>query len=186
MKDDLELISKLQNQDSRALSIIYDLYAGAIYGVILRMCKDESLAQDLLQETFMKIWHKSHTYDPNKGKFFTWSYRIARNLTLNSLRKKAPLIQNEDLSVYKDKSTSETEKEYLALNGCLKKLAPHHQRALALVYFNGLTHREAHKEMNVPLGTFKSYIKQALKKLKESYKEELPIVWIIIEMMRDG
>ncbi|WP_298545713.1 RNA polymerase sigma factor [uncultured Aquimarina sp.] len=183
MKDDLELIRKLQNQDSYALSKVYDLYSGALYGVILRMCKDESLAQDLLQETFMKIWQKSHTYNPDKGKFFTWSYRIARNITLNALRKKNVLIQNEDLSVYKDRSTSE-EKEILGLDGSLKKLEPHHQRALELVYFNGLTHREAHEEMDVPLGTFKSYIKQALKKLRESYKEELLIVWIIIEMMR--
>ncbi len=184
MKDDLELIKKLQDQDSFALSKVYDLYSGALYGVILRMCKDEPLAQDLLQETFMKIWQKSHTYDSNKGKFFTWSYRIARNITLNSLRKKDVLIQNEDLSVYKDRSTSETEKDFLELDGSLKKLEPHHQRALELVYFNGLTHREAHKEMDVPLGTFKSYIRQALKKLRESYKEELIIVWIIIEMMR--
>ncbi|MFD2561186.1 RNA polymerase sigma factor [Aquimarina rubra] len=184
MKDDLELIKKLQNQDSYALSKVYDLYSGALYGVILRMCKDEPLAQDLLQETFMKIWQKSHTYNPDKGKFFTWSYRIARNITLNSLRKKDILIQNEDLSVYKDRSTSEAEKDFLELDGSLKKLEPHHQRALELVYFNGLTHREAHEEMNVPLGTFKSYIKQALKKLRESYKEELLVVWIIIEMMR--
>jgi len=72
----------------------------------------------------------------------------------------------------------------LELEGSLKKLEPHHQKALELVYFNGLTHREAHQEMDVPLGTFKSYVKQALKKLRESYKEELLIVWIIIEMMR--
>ncbi|WP_298311145.1 RNA polymerase sigma factor [uncultured Aquimarina sp.] len=184
MKDDLELIKKLQSQDSYALSKVYDLYSGALYGVILRMCKDEPLAQDLLQETFMKIWQKSHTYNPEKGKFFTWSYRIARNITLNALRKKNVLIQNEDLSVYKDRSTSEVEKETLELDGSLKKLEPHHQKALELVYFNGLTHREAHEEMDVPLGTFKSYIKQALKKLRESYKEELLVVWIIIEMMR--
>ncbi|WP_378172555.1 RNA polymerase sigma factor [Aquimarina sp. SS2-1] len=184
MKDDLELISRLQNQDTKALSKIYERYSGALYGVILRMCKNEPLAQDLLQETFMKIWQKSHTYNPDKGKFFTWSYRIARNITLNSLRKKDILIQNEDLSVYKNKSTPEVAKDYLELDGSLRKLEPHHQRALELVYFNGLTHREAHQEMEVPLGTFKSYIKQALKKLSEYYKEELVLVWIIIEMMR--
>jgi len=60
MKDDLELIRRLQNRDTQALSKVYDLYSGALYGVILRMCKDEALAQDLLQETFMKIWQKSN------------------------------------------------------------------------------------------------------------------------------
>ena len=69
MKDDLELIKRLQNQDTKALSKVYDLYSGAIYGVILRMCKNEPLAQELLQETFMKIWQKANTYDSEKGKF---------------------------------------------------------------------------------------------------------------------
>ncbi len=183
MQDDLELIKRLQNQDSNALSAIYDRYSGALYGVILRICKNEEWAQDLLQETFLKIWQKSNQYDWEKGKFFTWSYRIAKNLTLNALRNPSKLIQNEDLSVYSDKELDEPEQDILELNGSLKKLEPHHQRALELVYFNGLTHREAHKEMDVPLGTFKSYIKQALKKLRETYQKELFLFWIIIEKM---
>ncbi len=183
MQEDLELIKRLQNQDNKALSIIYDRYSGALYGVILRICKNEEQAQDLLQETFLKIWQKSNQYDPSKGKFFTWSYRIAKNLTLNALRNPRKLIQNEDLSVYKDEEVEESGSDLLELNGSLKKLEPHHQKALELVYFHGLTHHEAHEEMNVPLGTFKSYIRQALKKLREAYQKELMILWIIIEMM---
>ncbi|WP_271766053.1 RNA polymerase sigma factor [Aquimarina algiphila] len=183
MQDDLELIKRLQKKDPKALSIIYDRYSGALYGVILRICKDETQAQDLLQETFLKIWEKSNSYDFKKGKFFTWSYRIAKNSTLNALRNPSKLIQNEDLSVYKNKETFEPELDTMQLNGSLKKLEPHHQRAIELVYFNGLTHREAHEEMNVPLGTFKSYIRQALKKLREEYEKGLIIVWMIIEKM---
>lgn len=183
MQGDLELIKRLKNQDSQALSVLYDKYSGALYGVIIRICKNEELAQDLLQETFLKIWQKSNQYDPEKGKFFTWSYRIARNITLNALRNPSKLIQNEDLSVYSDKESNEPELDVLELNGSLKKLEPHHQKALELVYFNGLTHREAHQEMDVPLGTFKSYIRQALKKLRETYQKELFLLWIIIEKM---
>ncbi|MBQ0735525.1 RNA polymerase sigma factor [Aquimarina celericrescens] len=183
MQDDLKLIKQLQNKDSRALSAIYDRYSGALYGVILRICKNEEVAQDLLQETFLKIWQKSYQYDPKKGKFFTWSYRVAKNLTLNSLRNPTKLIQNEDLSVYEDKEINEPKLDILQLNGSLKALDPHHQKALELVYFNGLTHREAHEEMNVPLGTFKSYVKQALKKLRETYQKQLILLWVIIEKM---
>lgn len=183
MQDDLELIKRLQNRDSNALSIIYDRYSGAVYGVILRICKDEEQAQDLLQETFLKIWQKADQYDPAKGKFFTWSYRIARNLTLNSLRKPVKLIQNEDISVYKDEGVEETEPDTLALDGSLKKLEPHHQRALELIYFNGLTHREAHEEMDVPLGTFKSYVKQALKKLRETYQKQVLLLLVLLDTM---
>ncbi|WP_232517435.1 MULTISPECIES: RNA polymerase sigma factor [Aquimarina] len=183
MQDNLGLIKRLQNQDSTALSSIYDQYSGALYGVILRICKNEEQAQDLLQETFLKIWQKAHQYDPQKGKFFTWSYRIAKNISLNAMRKTSKLIQNEDLSVYENKEVNENQIDILQLNGSLKLLDPHHQKALELVYFNGLTHREAHKEMDVPLGTFKSYIKQALKKLRETYQKELFLLWIILEKM---
>lgn len=183
MQDDLELIRRLQRKDSQALSQIYDKYSGALYGIILRICNNEAKAQDLLQEVFMKIWEKSNTYDPKKGKFFTWAYRIAKNQTLNSLRKPEKLIQNEDLSVYENESDKEPQVNLLELTGSLKQLEPHHQKALELVYFNGLTHREAHEEMNVALGTFKSYIKQALKKLREVYQKELLILWVILEMM---
>lgn len=184
MQDDLALIKQLQKKDSKALSAIYDKYAGAIYGVIFRICKEESVAQDLLQETFLKIWQKSNLYDPKKGKFFTWAYRIGKNIALNSLRKNTKLIQNEDLSVYEDRDACEPENDFLELNGSLKKLELHHQEALDLVYFQGLTHREAHEKMGVPLGTFKSYIKQALKKLRDTYKKEHFLLWIIIEMIR--
>lgn len=183
MQDDLELIRRLQNRESKALSTIYDRYSGAIYGVIIRICKNEEQAQDLLQETFLKIWQKADQYDPKKGKFFTWTYRIAKNITLNSLRKPVKLIQNEDISVYKDEGIEENVTDTLALDGSLKQLEPHHQKALELIYFNGLTHREAHEEMNVPLGTFKSYVKQALKKLRQAYQKEVMLLWVLLDMM---
>lgn len=164
-----ELIKRLHKKDSKALSVLYDNYSAAIYGVIIRMCRDEVLAQNLLQDTFMKVWEKFHQYDEQKGRLYTWIYRIARNNVLNALRKENNLIQNTDLSVYEDRSTEEA-MDFESLNGCIEKLDPHHRRAIELVYFKGLTHREAHEVMKVPLGTFKSYIRQALKRIKENYE----------------
>jgi RNA polymerase sigma-70 factor (ECF subfamily) len=184
MLNQQHLLNQIKNGDTQALSELYDNYSGALYGVILRMCKNEAVAQDLLQETFVKIWQKVNSFDPEKGKFYTWAYRIARNLTLNELRKTSSLIQTEDLSVYKERTeTEELSIDTLKLNGSIKKLESHHQKALELVYFQGLTHREAHEEMNVPLGTFKSYIQQALKKLRESYQLALFTGWLLIEQL---
>jgi len=183
VKDDSLLIEALQQKDATALSKLYDKYAGAIYGVIVRMCKDEVTAQEILQETFMKAWDKSHLYDASKGKFYTWLYRIARNTTLNSLRKQDKLIQTEDFTVYNSEEEVSEPETYEELKGALKKLEKHHQRALTLVYFNGLTHREAYEEMGVPLGTFKSYVSQALKKLRIIYKKQLLILICIIEVL---
>lgn len=185
MRNDELLITNLKNKDEAALSQLYDAYAPAIYGVIIRMCKDEQQSQNILQDTFLTIWEKAHQYNPEKGKFYTWAYRIAKNKTLNYLRVNKKLIQTEDLGVYKDKSeTVKDEVDTFQLKGFLNQLEPHHKKALELVYFNGLTHREAHEEMNVPLGTFKSYIKQALKKLKLSYDKVIVWLLILIEVIR--
>lgn len=182
MSEEKSLISKLQEGNSRVLSKLYDDYAGALYGVIIRICKNESQAQDVLQETFVKIWENANKYDPGKGKFYTWAYRIARNTSLNALRNPSPLIQSDDLSVYSNKAEQEEEKINLQeLKGSLKQLDAHHQKALELIYFQGLTHREAHKEMDVPLGTFKSYVQQALKKLRDAYQLSLWVVCVLME-----
>lgn len=181
--EDEQLIRQLSNKDRLALYTIYDKYAGALYGVILRMCRNEAIAQDLLQETFIKIWQKIDSYDAAKGRFYTWAYRIAKNTTLNALRKPDLLIQSEDLSVYKNKTQEEKLPDYTELSGAIKRLEPHHQEAIALVYFRGYTHREAYLEMGVPLGTFKSYIRQALNLLRDSYRNELVVVWFCIEIL---
>lgn len=169
--EESSIITRLKQKDASALSTLYDKYAGAIYGVILRMCRDENLAQNLLQDTFLKVWEKSYQYDPDKGRFYTWVYRIARNNVLNALRKENDLIQNSDLSVYTNKE-ADVELDFEDLNGGIRKLESHHKQAIDLIYFKGLTHREAHAVMDVPLGTFKSYIRQALKQLREYYEND--------------
>ncbi|WP_353779476.1 sigma-70 family RNA polymerase sigma factor [Winogradskyella sp. 3972H.M.0a.05] len=185
MQDDSNLISRIKAQDERALSLLYDKYAPAIYGVIKRMCKDDNAAENILQDTFMTIWEKIDSYNPEKGRFYTWAYRIAKNKVLNFLRKPNKLIQTDDLSVYASRTTEQTTMEDFAqLKGSINTLEAHHKRAIELVYFLGLTHNEAHKEMDVPLGTFKSYIRQALKRLKDSYSAALILMLILIEVLR--
>ena len=182
---DIESINLLLQGDKNALYLLYDKYSGALYGVILRMCREEDLAKDLLQESFIKIWQNIGSYDAEKGKFYTWAYRIAKNTTLNALRKSTPLIQSENLSVYENKNADMEATDYTALKGILSDLEPHHQQAIDLVYFKGLTHREAHKTMNVPLGSFKSYIRQALVKLRER-RSELSLLILLIEVFGNG
>ncbi|PQB04752.1 RNA polymerase sigma factor [Aureitalea marina] len=178
------IIQRFLEGDQQALSHLYDQYSGAIYGVLLRMCRQEDIAQDVLQETFITIWEKRNSYNPEKGQFYTWAYRIGRNKMLNFLRNSPDLIQKEDLSVYDNKGASEEQPlDREALNGAIAKLEPHHKQALDLVYFSGMTHREAHQEMNVALGTFKSYIRQALKKLRENYQVVTALLMMMIDKM---
>ncbi len=178
------LLSQWQKGNPKALSVLYDRYSGALYGVVLRICKNEAIAQDVLQETFITIWKKASNYDPQKGRFYTWAYRIARNKALNALRKEKDLIQNDNLSVHIENEDSTMELLGLySINGALATLEPHHQKALQLIYFQGLTHREAHEVMKVPLGTFKSYVQQAMKQLREIYKTAPLLVYWCLEQI---
>ncbi|WP_299362599.1 sigma-70 family RNA polymerase sigma factor [Winogradskyella sp.] len=184
MQNDNRLIQQLQQKDERALSLLYDKYAGAIYSVILKMIRDEGKAQNLLQDTFMTVWEKAESYDASKGRFYTWVYRIAKNKVLNVLRKTDPLIQTDDFSVYNQKEDAiSIDTEYLELNGAVTKLEAHHKQAIELVYFKGMTHREAHEVMDVPLGTFKSYVRQALKQLRDSYAKMLSLLLLILNAL---
>jgi RNA polymerase sigma-70 factor (ECF subfamily) len=183
MTDETVLINKLQEGDAEALSALYDRYAGALLGVLRRMCNDQGLAEDLLQETFLKIWKQAASYDPKKGKFYTWTYRIAKNTALNALRKSTPLIQDDFSSVHIIEEEPKNPINAYALSGALNTLDPHHREAIDLIYFRGYTHQEAHKAMNVPLGTFKSYVQQALKKMRKSYPKEALLLGLILAGM---
>ena len=81
-----EITQLLAKGDKRALNLLYENYSSSLYGVIMKITKDDALAQDALQESFIKIWKNSKKYDSSKAKLFTWLYRIARNTAIDKLR----------------------------------------------------------------------------------------------------
>jgi RNA polymerase sigma factor (sigma-70 family) len=83
-----ELVAALQVRDQQAFSYLYDNYAGALNGVIFKLVDNRQLAEDILQEAFVKIWNNFASYDANKGRLFTWMINITRNLTIDTLRSK--------------------------------------------------------------------------------------------------
>jgi RNA polymerase sigma-70 factor (ECF subfamily) len=185
MQQHHNLIHQLKEKDQEAFSKLYDLYSGAIYGVILKICRSEVAAQEVLQDTFLTVWNKSALYNEEKASFYTWLYRIARNKALNAIRdSEKGFIQNENLGVYKAEEDVQEEENFIEIKGSLNHLQPHHKKAIELVFFRGYTHREAYKEMDVPLGTFKSYIRQALKQLKENYVKATLILLTLIHVLK--
>ena len=184
MQQHQNLINQLKEKDQEAFSKLYELYAAAIYGVILKICRSEEIAQEVLQDTFLTVWNKSDLYKEEKASFYTWIYRIARNKSLNAIRdSEKHIIQKENLGVYIAEEEIEGD-DSIAIKGSLEHLKPHHKKAIELVFFRGYTHREAYEEMGVPLGTFKSYIRQALKQLKENYQKAVLIFLTLIHVLK--
>lgn len=185
MPQDQNLIKRLQEKEQDAFAKLYDMYAAAIYGVIFKICRTEVLAQEVLQDTFLSVWEKSHQYDEAKASFYTWVFRIARNKSLNAIRNlEENVIQDEISGVYTIEEEAQNDDNFIAIKGSLNQLQPHHKKAIELVFFRGYTHSEAHLEMEVPLGTFKSYMRQALRQLKEHCAKAVIIFLTLIHVLK--
>lgn len=167
-----EIVSLLEKSDKKAISLLYDYYSDALYGVILKIITDEDMAQDVLQESFVKIWKNSKKYDPTKARLFTWLYRIAYNTAIDKVRslknKNSKEVQIESSSVYKITS-NELNQDVLDIKKHLGNLDEKYQIVINALFFEGMTQQEASEELDIPLGTIKSRLKIGLRELRKIY-----------------
>jgi RNA polymerase sigma-70 factor (ECF subfamily) len=168
-----ELVLLLKNEDQKAFNYLYDNYSGAIYGVIYRMVENKELAEDILQDAFIKFWNNFKNYDPLKGRLFTWMLNIARNLTIDTLRskdyKKQHKIYGTENSVNElsDKSRGIDRFDSLGIRKHLSYLKNDQKQIIDLAYFSGLTQDEISKELSIPLGTVKTRMRTAILELRK-------------------
>ena len=166
------IVELLQERDEKAISLLYDNYADTLYGVAYKVVKDEDLAQDIIQESFVKIWKKSDSYDPTKAKLFTWLFRITRNTAIDKLRsintKSDKEIQIEVSDVY-NLGEQSIKPEFIDVKENLDKLEPKYRIVLEALFFEGMTQQEASDELDIPLGTVKSRLKIGLREMRKIY-----------------
>ena len=168
-----ELVMLLQSRDQQAFSYLYDNYSAALNGVIYRMVENRELAEDILQEAFVKIWNNFSSYDTGKGRLFTWMLNITRNLTIDTLRskgyKKQAKISSDENSVsnFTDDSNVAERFDAMGLRKQLVNLKPEQRSIIDLAYFNGYTQDEISKEMGIPLGTVKTRMRSAIIELRK-------------------
>ena len=167
-----EIVALLKNGDKRAITLLYNNYADALYGVIKKIIIDDEVAQDVLQESFVKIWRYAKKYDASKAKLFTWLYRIAYNTAIDKVRslknKTEKEVQIEVSSVYKITSNT-LNQDVLDLKQHLKTIDEKYQIVINALFFEGMTQQEASDELDIPLGTIKSRLKIGLRELKKIY-----------------
>ena len=167
-----EIVSLLELGDKKAITILYENYADALYGVIKKIIADDDTAQDVLQESFVKIWRYSKKYDSSKAKLFTWLYRIAYNTAIDKVRsqknKDGKEVQIENSNVYKI-SADELNQDVMDIQKHLNSLDEKYQIVINALFFEGMTQQEASEELDIPLGTIKSRLKIGLRELKKIY-----------------
>lgn len=167
-----DIVYLLERGDKKAITLLYENYADSLYGVIQKIISDEDIAQDVLQETFVKIWRYAKKYDSSKAKLFTWLYRIAYNTAIDKVRslknKNNKEVQIENSSVYKI-TTNQLNDEVLDIQKHLSTLEEKYQIVINALFFEGMTQQEASEELDIPLGTIKSRLKIGLRELKKIY-----------------
>jgi RNA polymerase sigma factor (sigma-70 family) len=169
-----ELIIALKAKDDQAFSYLYDHYSGSLYSIILQIVKMPETANDVLQEVFVNIWRKIDSYDPVRGRLFTWMLNISRNASIDMLRSKnyQNSQKNQEITdnVYGNDQVTQTNIDSIGLTKFLGKLRPEQRVLIELAYFKGYTHDEIAQIEDIPLGTVKTRIRNALLQLREYLK----------------
>lgn len=185
LAEDKDLISGIRDRDRMALEALHARYSGAVYGLAMRMLRDAGAAEEVAQDTFFNIWRRAGSYAAQRGSVTAWLFGIARNRAIDELRKRrraADRFQNGvDLANKPAETRDSDPAEYAALmhesrrvREALDELRPEQRQVVALAYFAGMTHTQISKELGQPLGTVKTRMRLAIKKLRRALEPSEP------------
>jgi RNA polymerase sigma-70 factor (ECF subfamily) len=174
---DEALLSGLAAGDADAATAFTRRFQARVYGLVLTIVRDEGIAEDVAQETFVRAWRHARTYDPRRGRVVTWLLTIARNLAIDVIRVKRAEPLDPELVAHKlqqaaaaggvaDEVSPPDERE--RVRGAIAGLPPEQRRALFLAAYLGRTAQEIAASEGIPLGTAKTRIRAAMLKLRDS------------------
>ncbi|MCW3467494.1 RNA polymerase sigma factor [Chitinophaga nivalis] len=167
-----ELVHGLRARDQKIFSYLYDQYSPALYGVIVKVLNDDSSAGDILQEVYLKIWRHIDTYDEAKGRLFTWMLNIARNTAIDVLRSRSYKLEQKVQHITTaiqgshQLSTTQPSIDHLGFSRILEKLTREQRTLIDLAYYKGCTQEEIARVLEVPLGTVKTRMRNAIMQLR--------------------
>ena len=160
-----------------AIARLYDRYCRTVFGVGLKMLGDRSMAEEMTQEVFLKVWRSSGTFDPSRGSFSTWLFRVTRSAALDLYRRRARRVHpvpegDSQIDAVKDGAAGPQEivdESWLSwcVSRALDTLDAPHREVIDLAYFGGLSQREISLRTGVPLGTVKTRTAKAFRSLRE-------------------
>lgn len=168
-----DALQRVAAGDRDALAEVYRRSAAKLFGVCLRILRDRSEAEEVLQEVYISVWRRAGSFEPNKGGAMTWLGAIARNRAIDRLRQRresaAPI---EDAAALPDAAPAaaemlETDDDYKKLAACLEGLDPRTAAAIRSAFFDGFTYEALARQSDTPLGTMKSRIRRGLLALRD-------------------
>ena len=167
------LLGRVTRGDEAAMAALYDRYSRVVYSVALRVLRDPSAAEDVLQEIFMQVWRTPESFVSARGSLAGWLAVVARNRAIDLLRRKKPTEQVEDVSLPMPGNLSEEGERSLLMERArvvIAQLPPEQRKTLEMAFFDGLTHSEIAEMTGDPLGTVKTRIRSALLVLRKAFQ----------------
>lgn len=172
---DAALVQRLQRRDPKALAELYDRYGRLAYSLILRVVRDTGIAEDLVQETFLRVWNRMQGFDADRGAIGPWLSAVARNRAIDYLRSTTGRARNtlEVEATEHPALFNDMEKDLLIadkarrVKAAMEKLTANQRQVIELAYFEGLSQSEMAERMGQPLGTVKTWVRTALKNLRD-------------------
>lgn len=168
-----ELVMQFQNKDEKAFEKLYHMYSNSIHGILFNIVKDKGIADELVQDTFMKAWQNAERYSPQKGRFYTWILNIARNAAIDKLRSKEfkNLKKNINSDWLENKLTShhdiDESTNTIGITKFLPRLSVKRCEIINLLFIRGFTQKEASKHLNIPIGTVKTRSRNGILHLRQ-------------------
>lgn len=180
LKDEAGLAERLRSRDPKVMGLIYDHYGRLVYSIIHRIVRDAGVAEDLTQETFLRIWNRAQAFDVKKGALGPWIVTVARNRAIDYLRSSDGRLASKSLELtdlehpsrftaFEDGAVSMDRAR--KLKTAFEGLTPQQKTVIELAYYEGLSQSEMAERMQQPLGTVKTWVRAALKNLREQLGE---------------
>jgi RNA polymerase sigma-70 factor (ECF subfamily) len=175
-KHDEELARRLQRRDPDAMTELYDRFGRLAYSVIIAIVRDTATAEDLVQETFLRVWNRVHAFEAGKGALGPWLLAVARNRAIDHLRSQSArmdrnayeldLREHPSLFVNMEREVLNTDHARI-IRSAISKLSANQQKVIELAYYEGLSQTEMADRLGEPLGTVKTWVRTALRHLRE-------------------
>lgn len=174
----IDVMARVANRDRAALAELYALTSAKLFGITLRICGDKAAAEDVLQEVYIKIWHRADHYQAGTYSPISWLSVIARNAAIDWRRKygKERFVDEGVIDVIADDSplvdvVIENEQQNARIMDCLEQLGNEQNKPIRSAFFGGLTYAELAEKDDVPLSTMKSRIRRGLMNLKKCLED---------------
>jgi len=170
------LLSRCALADQQAFSTLYKASSAKLFGVAVRITRRNDWAEEILQESFVKIWHHAGNYDAAKSAPMTWMTAIVRNRALDWLRRPREVQTSDEVEAFlasvPDEGPGPEQLAALAaqagkLHECMEQLGEDQKRSISLAFFHGLSHGELAQATGKPLGTVKTWVRRGLDRLKQ-------------------